>query len=198
MEQFYIPEKESVGIFKDKGSKFYSYLFPFNTIEELKPILKNLKKSNPKAVHFCFAYRIGIEGKLFRINDDGEPSGSAGKPIFGQLEKFSITDVLIVVVRYFGGTLLGVSGLINAYKNASNEAIKNATLIEKKHYATMQLLFPHEIENQVMLLLKKFEVLKINFITKTELQITIIENQEDHFLLEAKNIWQLELKKIIV
>ena len=194
----YIPNAESQGIFKDKGSKFFAYLYPFKNVDDLKSILNHLKKSNSKAVHFCFAYRIGNENNIIRVNDDGEPSGSAGKPIFGQIEKFSATDILIVVVRYFGGTLLGVPGLINAYKNAANDALLNTKLIEKINYIKLHLTFSYEIENFVMILLKKINPEKIKFLNKTEIEIEIESIKEEFFYAEANKIWQLEVKKIIL
>lgn len=123
--------KESIGDFRDRGSKFLAYAFPIATVEETKQYLTVLKKEHPKAVHHCFAYRIGFDKNNFRANDDGEPSGSAGKPILGQIDSLGLTNVFVVVVRYFGGTLLGVPGLINAYKTATHEALSKAEIIEK-------------------------------------------------------------------
>ena len=114
---YYTIEKPSVAEFKDRGSKFIAYAFPITDVIEFKEKLSALKKEHPKAVHHCFAYRMGLDGINFRVSDDGEPSGTAGRPILGQIDSKQITNVLIVVVRYFGGTLLGVPGLINAYKS---------------------------------------------------------------------------------
>src|SRR4051794_33870893 len=118
-DHYYTIEKESAAEFKDRGSKFIGYAFPVTTINECKEKLAAIKKEHPKATHHCFAYRIGIDGMNYRVSDDGEPSGSAGRPILGQIDSRQVINTLIIVVRYFGGTLLGVPGLINAYKTAA-------------------------------------------------------------------------------
>jgi len=120
----------SQGIFRDKGSKFIAYAYPVHDQESVKSIIDNLRKEYHDARHHCFAYMIGYQRLVWRINDDGEPSGTAGRPILGQINSNLLTNILIVVIRYFGGTLLGVPGLINAYKTAAAEAIKNAEIIE--------------------------------------------------------------------
>src|ERR1043165_2969721 len=117
-------EKPSQAEFKDRGSRFIAYAFPIQTIDDFKKRLKELKEEHPKATHHCFAYRIGIDGDNFRSSDDGEPSGTAGKPILGQIDSKQATNMLIIVVRYFGGTQLGVPGLINAYKTAASLALE--------------------------------------------------------------------------
>ncbi|MFT7606590.1 MAG: putative YigZ family protein, partial [Saprospiraceae bacterium] len=136
----------SIGEFKDRGSKFIAYAYPVYTEEEWQEHLNTVKKEHFKARHHCFAFRIGLDKNNFRANDDGEPSGTAGRPILGQIDSFELTNVFVVVVRYFGGTKLGVSGLINAYKNATIDAFQQATIIEKTvediykisfHYALM-------------------------------------------------------------
>jgi uncharacterized YigZ family protein len=119
------------GLFKDKGSKFFAYAYPIEDESEVKDLVDQLKKEHFKAVHHCYAYRLGQDRTNFRVNDDGEPSGSAGKPILNVLLSKDITNILVVVVRYFGGTLLGVPGLINAYKTATQEALAEAEIIEK-------------------------------------------------------------------
>jgi uncharacterized YigZ family protein len=123
--------KESQGFFKDKGSKFYSFAYSVRNEDEVKEILARLRKEHHSARHHCYAWRLGTEEITFRANDDGEPSSTGGKPILGQLQSFNVTNTLIVVVRYFGGTLLGVSGLINAYRNAAADALKNAEIKQK-------------------------------------------------------------------
>lgn len=121
----------SEGLYKEKGSKFIGLCYPIYTDQEVKPIIEQLKRDHPGACHWCFAFRIGASGEQYRANDDGEPSGSAGKPILNQLLSADITNVLLVVVRYYGGTKLGVSGLINAYKEAAKEAVNNASVEER-------------------------------------------------------------------
>ena len=145
----------SQGIFKDKGSKFISFAYPVSEQESVKPIIDDLKKKYHDARHHCYAYMIGYQRKNYRVNDDGEPSGTAGKPILGQINSVGLTNVLIVVVRYFGGTLLGTSGLINAYKCAAADAINSAEITElfiKDYY---QIKFPYESLSQVMKILKE-------------------------------------------
>ncbi|WP_373740026.1 YigZ family protein [Neisseria sp.] len=136
---------ESQGEFKDKGSRFIAYAYPVQTAVAVKTYVENLRQQHHKARHWCYAYRLGTDGTQFRANDDGEPSGSAGRPILGQIDSFCVTDVLIVVVRYFGGTLLGVPGLIHAYKNAAQLALRSAEIIEKNIEKTVYLrcTYPH-------------------------------------------------------
>ena len=145
----------SQGIFKDKGSKFLSFAYPVSETESVKPIIDDLKKKYHDARHHCYAYTIGYQRDIWRVNDDGEPSGTAGKPILGQINSSGLTNILIVVVRYFGGTLLGTSGLINAYKCAAADAINSAAIIElfvKDYYL---IKFPYESLSQVMKILKE-------------------------------------------
>lgn len=131
--------------FKDKGSRFIAFAYPVQTAEAVKKHVEALREAHHKARHWCYAYRLGTDGNQFRANDDGEPSGSAGRPILGQIDSAGLTDVLIVVVRYFGGTLLGVPGLIHAYKTAAAEALKVAEVVEKNIEKTVFLRcgYPH-------------------------------------------------------
>ncbi|WP_340112544.1 IMPACT family protein [Maribellus mangrovi] len=143
-------EKAATGYFKDKGSKFYAYAYPVKNEDEVKEYVQGLKKEHHSARHHCYAWRIGTEEILTRANDDGEPSSTAGKPILGQLTSYEVTNILVVVVRYFGGTLLGVSGLINAYKNATIEALYNAEIVSKLIENTFELKFEYPLLNVVM------------------------------------------------
>jgi|ERR1017187_4649748 uncharacterized YigZ family protein len=143
------------GIFKDKGSKFIAYIFPVNSEAEIKEIIVKLKKEHHTARHHCYAYRLMPDKSVFRSNDDGEPSGTAGKPILGQIQSNDLTDVLIVVVRYFGGTLLGVSGLIKAYKSAALDAINNSKIIIKTINETIEITCTYEQLNNVMRIVKQ-------------------------------------------
>ena len=131
--------------FKDKGSRFLAFAYPVQTAEQVKKHVDDLRQEHHKARHWCYAYRLGVDGNQFRANDDGEPSGSAGRPILGQIDSFELTDVLVVVVRYFGGTLLGVPGLIHAYKTSTQMALENAQIIEKNIEKTVFLRcgYPH-------------------------------------------------------
>ena len=137
-------EDVSLGEFKDRGSKFIAFAVPVKSEEEVKLFLDELKPQHLKARHFCYAYLIGIDKKNFRYNDDGEPSGTAGKPIYGQIQSFDLIDVLIVVVRYFGGTKLGASGLINAYREAAKLALNSAQIVERFLVDRYQLTFKYD------------------------------------------------------
>lgn len=146
----------STAEFKDRGSKFIAFAFPIETADDFKQQLQVLKKEHPKAVHHCFAYRIGTDGNNFRSSDDGEPSGSAGKPILGQIDSKGITNTAIIVVRYWGGTLLGVPGLINAYKNAAAMALQVTPIIEKQVELKYSIEFDYTQMNDVMTILKQY------------------------------------------
>jgi uncharacterized YigZ family protein len=147
-------EESSEGLYKDKGSRFISYVFYVADEDQVKEIVQKIKKEHFSARHHCFAYRLGYSGEKYRVNDDGEPSGTAGRPIYGQLLSHDLTNVLIVVVRYFGGTLLGVSGLINAYKSAAASAIESAQIITKIIEVKYELVFDYPIKNNVIRIIK--------------------------------------------
>ncbi|RYU96419.1 IMPACT family protein [Emticicia agri] len=144
------------GLFKDRGSKFLAFAYPIHDEQEVKKYLDALRGLHPKANHHCYAYRLGIDRNQFRVNDDGEPSGSAGRPILNVLLSKDVTNILIVVVRYFGGTLLGVPGLINAYKAATIEALLNAELTQKTVNDLYEVNFDFETMNEVMKVIKEF------------------------------------------
>lgn len=150
-------ERPSVAEFRERGSRFIAYAFPLCDKEEFKSKLAELKKEHPKAVHHCFAYRLGTEGDNFRVSDDGEPSGSAGRPILGQIDSKQLTNVLIIVVRYFGGTLLGVPGLIQAYKTAAVLALEGTTIVQKPVLIRYRLQFDYTRMNDVMRVIKHEE-----------------------------------------
>jgi uncharacterized YigZ family protein len=147
----------STSLFKDKGSKFFGFSFPINSSEEVKSIINELKKEHSKATHYCFAYRMGNDGISFRTNDDGEPNGSAGRPILGQIDSAGFTNILIVVIRYYGGTMLGMPGLINAYKTAAMEAINAAESIEKWICQRVEIELDYNKISEVLYLLKQAE-----------------------------------------
>lgn len=142
--------------FKERGSRFLAYAYPISDAEAFKQILAELKKEHPKAVHHCFAYRLGFDQNNFRASDDGEPSGTAGKPILGQIDSKQLTNTLIVVVRYFGGTLLGVPGLINAYKTAASMVLQVTPIVQKPIEVNYQLQFDYTRMNEVMMIVKQF------------------------------------------
>jgi uncharacterized YigZ family protein len=148
----------SIGEFKEKGSKFIAYAYFVSDEIEIKEKLDLLKKEHFKATHHCYAYRLGTDGKNYRANDDGEPSGTAGRPILGQIDSFGLTNLLIVVVRYYGGTKLGTSGLINAYREAAREALFNAEKIEKIIESQLECSLAYIRMNDFMLFLKQHEI----------------------------------------
>lgn len=172
-------EKESQGYFKDKGSKFYAFAFPVKNENDIKEILAGLKKEHHSARHRCFAWRLGTEDIRFRANDDGEPSSTAGKPILGQLQSFDVTNILIVVVRYFGGTLLGVGGLINAYRNATADALKNAEIKTKLIEQYFDLQFTYNKLNEVMHIIKQknLNIVTTNFAENCKLTFSVRKSE---------------------
>lgn len=147
--------QESSAEFSDRGSRFIGYAFPVTSEDAFKERLRALKLAHPKAVHHCFAYRIGLDGNRFRASDDGEPSGSAGRPILGQIDSRRLIDVAVVVVRYFGGTLLGVPGLINAYKTAAAFALQVGPSVERLIEDDYDLEFDYTLMNEVMTVVKR-------------------------------------------
>lgn len=167
MDYYFTIESSAVAEFKDRGSKFLAYSFPLKNTGDLKKIVSELKKEHPKAVHYCFAYRIGTEGNHFRASDNGEPAGTAGKPILGQIDSKQLTDILIVVVRYFGGTLLGVPGLINAYKTAASLVLQCTPVVQKAVEMNYELHFNYTEMNEVMRILKQYNCT----IHKNEMQL---------------------------
>lgn len=164
---FYTIEKESLAEFKDRGSRFLAYAFPINNTNDFRLRLKQLKDEHHKAVHYCFAYRIGTDGNTFRSSDDGEPSGSAGRPIMGQIDSKELTNVAIIVVRYFGGSLLGVPGLINAYKTAASFSLQLTAVVKKPVLVNYRLQFDYSILNDVMTIIKKYNCI----VLKQEMQL---------------------------
>lgn len=157
-DTYFTIKAPSEGLFKDRGSKFLGLAFPVSSEEEIKKHLTELRKLHPGANHHCYAFRLGADKQAYRANDDGEPSNTAGKPILGQIQSKDLTNILIVVVRYFGGTLLGVSGLINAYKLAALDAINNATITEKTVNDFYAIQFDYVHMNEVMKIIKEQEL----------------------------------------
>lgn len=154
-DTYFTIESPAEAIFKDKGSKFIGLAYPVQNEQQVKEILQGLKKEHHTANHHCYAYRLGADKLTFRANDDGEPSNTAGKPILGQIQSNDLTDILIVVVRYFGGTLLGVSGLINAYKTSAAEVLRASKIVEKQILFSYTVHFAFEQMNDVMKILKQ-------------------------------------------
>ncbi len=150
-------------LLKEKGSKFIGFAFPVNSETELKENLEKIKQEHPKATHHCYAFRLGLGGENYRANDDGEPSGSAGLPIFNQLLAHEITNILVIVVRYYGGTKLGVSGLVKAYKESAKLTLDEAKIITKELETQLEIEFPFDKQNIIFTLLNKFDTKIINF-----------------------------------
>ncbi|PJJ84688.1 IMPACT family protein [Mucilaginibacter auburnensis] len=165
----------SEGLFRDKGSKFLAFAYPITSDAEIKEHVSRLKAEHPKANHHCWAMRLGTDRSVFRVNDDGEPSGTAGRPILNVLLSRDITNILVVVVRYFGGTLLGVPGLINAYKHATIDVLEHASVIERSVQDVYEVAFAHEHMNEVMRMVKdnQLTVLAQDFDTLYRMQLSV-------------------------
>ncbi len=187
---YYTIEEPSEGIFRDKGSKFVAYAYPFKDADRLKDIIAELKSLHPKARHHCWAYRLSTDRTVFRINDDGEPSGTAGRPILNVLLSKDITNILVVVVRYFGGTLLGVPGLINAYKTATQEALASATVVEKTVNDIYRITFDYLQMNAVMRLVKEENLLILNqqFDNNCSMDVEIRKMQVNQVVLKLDKL----------
>jgi uncharacterized YigZ family protein len=191
-------ERPSNAEFKDRGSKFTAFAFPIETADDFKKELQVLKKEHPKAVHYCFAYRIGTDGNNFRSSDDGEPSGTAGKPILGQIDSKGFTNVAIIVVRYWGGTMLGVPGLINAYKTAAALALQVTPVVERQIEINHSIEFDYTLMNEVMMVMKQFNC----NIRSNEMQLFCIikvgipKNRLDEVLYRLNDLQNVTVKKI--
>ena len=195
---YFTIEKTSVAEFKDRGSKFIAYTYPVATADEFKTYLQQLKKEHHKAEHHCFAYRIGTDGNNFRVNDDGEPSGSAGRPILGQIDSKELTNVAVIVVRYFGGTLLGVPGLINAYKNATALALQTVPIIQKQVEIKYVVHFDYTQMNDVMIILKQYNCSVISQEMQLFCAITIgiPINRQEEVLYKLNDMKGVSVEKI--
>jgi uncharacterized YigZ family protein len=165
----------SEGLFKEKGSKFLSFAYPVNNEEEIKFILANIRKEHFSARHCCYAWSLGIDHERFRVNDDGEPSGTAGRPIYGQIQSHRLTNILVVVVRYFGGTLLGMSRLIQAYKESALSAIGNAEIVTKVVEHIVEVHFEYGAMNEMMSLIKdeQLEIINTQFDVKCMIRLKV-------------------------
>lgn len=148
----------SEGLFRDNGSRFIAKAYPVETVAEIKDIVSSIKKEYHDARHHCYAYRLGLNGETWRVNDDGEPSGSAGKQILGQIDSAGLSDVLVVVVRYFGGIKLGIPGLVRAYRNSVSEALSSAQVVEKIASSRYRMKFPYEKLPELMKIVKCMEL----------------------------------------
>jgi uncharacterized YigZ family protein len=188
-------EERCTGLFKEKGSKFIAWAVPVKTEEEVKLVLEELRKEYYDARHHCYAYILGPDKSAWRANDDGEPSGTAGKPIHGQLLSFDLTNVLIVVIRYFGGTKLGVSGLINAYKTAAREAIISGKIIELTVNEVYKIEFPYESMNEIMRIIKEesAQIIDNQFINNCIITYTIRKRDADKVNLRLRKTYAAKI-----
>ncbi|MDX9782025.1 MAG: YigZ family protein [Bacteroidales bacterium] len=182
--------KPTTGIYKELGSKFISFAYPVSNEEEIKEIIAEIKKEYHDARHHCYAYRLGPDGEFWRANDDGEPSSSAGKPILGQLLSHQLSDLLIIVVRYFGGTKLGVPGLIRAYRSATSDAIENAEVVEKIAGKMVTFTFDYLQMNGAMKLIKDYsaEIINQNFDNICSITVKIRMRDQERFCNELETI----------
>jgi uncharacterized YigZ family protein len=185
-------------LFKEKSSKFFGYAFPVSSQEEIKTHLEHLKKQHFGAVHFCYAYQIGTEKIEFRANDDGEPSNSAGMPIYGQIQSFELTNILIVVVRFFGGTKLGVGGLISAYKTTAQMALEAASIIEKTIDVSFKITFDYKNINKVMRIIKekKLHVISQKMELNCEIEITTRKRNVEEISDIFETLFEVSLTKL--
>ncbi len=198
IDQYNTLAESAYGEFRDRGSKFLAYAFPASTEEEWQAHLQYVKKEHPKGRHHCYAYRLGVDKNNFRANDDGEPSGTAGRPILGQIDSFELTNVIVIVVRYFGGTLLGTSGLINAYKLSTAAAFDSANIITRLVEDVYRLDFHYGLMSQVMNAVKKLklEVVKQTFTEAGLLEVAIRQSEVEDTLLKLKAyIQQISLEE---
>lgn len=194
-DYYFTVESTANAEFKDRGSKFFAYSFPLKNTIDFKRILRDVKKEHPKASHHCFAYRVGTDGNNFRVSDDGEPSGTAGKPIIGQIDSKDLTNILIVVVRYFGGTLLGVPGLINAYKTAASLVLQCTPMVQKAVEINYELQFNYTEMNDVMLIIKQFNcsILKNEMQLFCRIETGIPRNKINEVLSALKEVKNLDV-----
>ncbi len=191
--------QEGVAEFKDRGSKFLAYAFPLANVKEFKEIIHKLKKDHPKAAHFCFAYKLGTDGNAFRSSDDGEPAGSAGKPILGQLDSKEVTDTLIVVVRYFGGSLLGVPGLINAYKTAASLVLQVVPIVQKPVLRYCNIEFNYTQMNEILIIIKQFGCIIISQENQlfSIIKLGIPDERKDDVLHRLQNLRNVEISTLL-
>ena len=187
-------------LFKDKNSKFFGYAFPVKTEEDVKQHIEDLKKQHHQARHWCYAYQLGTETIAYRANDDGEPNNSAGMPIYGQIQSFDVTNVLIVVVRYFGGVKLGVGGLINAYKTAAQMALEASKIVTRTINIKYLISFDYKNMNKVMRVIKEKNLKVINQKLELDCQITIsVRKKEAQTIFEIfDTIYEVKIKDLAI
>jgi uncharacterized YigZ family protein len=192
-------EQPAVAEYKDRGSRFLAFAYPIETVDDFKKCLLLLKKDHPKAVHHCFAYRIGTDGNSFRVSDDGEPSGTAGKPILGQIDSKEVTNIAVIVVRYFGGSLLGVPGLINAYKTVTSLVLQVTPIVPKQIEVKYLIHFDYTQMNEVMMVMKQCSCTVIS--QEMQLFCNIVagipKSRLTEVLYRLKELQNVDTKKIV-
>ncbi len=191
-------EQPATAEYKDRGSKFIAFAYPIEIVDDFKKHLQTLKKNHPKAVHHCFAYRIGTDGNSFRVSDDGEPSGSAGKPMLGQIDSKELTNLTVIVVRYFGGSLLGVPGLINAYKTVTSLVLQVTPIVPKQIEVKYIIHFDYTQMNEIMMLMKQCNCTIISQEMQLFCNISagIPKSRLTEVLYRLKELHNIEIKKI--
>lgn len=187
-DQYKTLDQPCQGDYRDRGSKFIAYGIGIRNETDCQVFIENIKKEHPKARHHCFAWRLGLNKDHYRINDDGEPSGTAGRPILGQIDSFGLTNCIVVVVRYFGGTLLGTSGLINAYRQATFEALQSAKIVEKTVCDHYLLEFEYALMSEVMNTLKRLDlrIIAQDFDTNGKIEVAIPQQAVSKVLIQLK------------
>lgn len=195
-DTYFTIESASEGLFRDRGSKFLGYAYPVASDQDIKNIIADLKKVHPKANHHCWAMRWSTDRSVYRVNDDGEPSGTAGRPILNILLSKNITNTAVVVVRYFGGTLLGVPGLINAYKSATELALNAAKIIEKTVNDVYTVAFDYHQMNEVMRIIKdeNLHILEQQFDNSCSVKISIRKMQVDNVITKLQKLASVKIK----
>ena len=188
------PSEET--LFKEKNSKFFGYAFPVNSEDEVKPLLEEIKKQHHSARHWCYAFQLGTDKVYYRANDDGEPNNTAGMPIYGQIQSFGVTNVLVVVVRYFGGVKLGVGGLISAYRTSAQMALEASDIIEKTINIQYTLKFGYIVMNKVMRVIKEKNLEIVSQKMEMDCEITIATRKKNApMVLEAfENLYEVSIK----
>ena len=185
-------------LFKEKNSKFFGYSFPIQNEAEVKPIIEGLRKQHPHAVHYCYAYQTGTRTLLYRANDDGEPSNTAGMPIYGQIQSFGLTNVLVVIVRIFGGVKLGVGGLISAYRTAAQMTLESSEIIERTIDIHFQIAFDYKNINKVMRVIKEKSVEIVSQKMEMSCEIEIITRKKNaEMIFDIFNsMFEVEIKEL--
>jgi len=192
------PSEET--LFKEKNSKFYGYAFPVITEESVKTCIDFLKKKHYNARHFCYAWQLGVESPRYRVNDDGEPNNSAGMPIYGQIQSFKLTNILVVSVRYFGGVKLGVGGLINAYRSSARLALESSQIEEKTIDVYFQLIFDYDLMSKVLRIIKENSIMIQNqkLEINCELMIAIRKSNAHKIIQIFKALYRVQIKPLEV